>query len=115
MCAGGDIRYRTRPECDNLEVIGRNQPTAKGVSRQATRAINDEGLPLGGWRCSYRRKGTKTHPRMDGRYDLEEAAQTRPRQTRGMSGMDREGEVWAMLAAQPRGKRTDIRVRARPD
>ena len=114
---GPDIRYRTRPECDNLEVIGRNQTTAKaqGVHLHATLAINDEGLPLGVLRCSYRKKETKTHQWMDGLEDLDEAAQTLPRKTRGMSVMDREGEVLAIFAAQPRCKRTDLRVRARPD
>ncbi len=46
---GTDIRYRTRPEWDNLEVIGRNQTSAEaqGVYLHATRAISETGLPLG--------------------------------------------------------------------
>ena len=59
---GTDIRYSPCPECDNLEGIGRNQTKAKalGVHWQATRVMNEEGLPLGGWRGSYRTKAGKT-------------------------------------------------------
>ena len=114
---GTDISYSTRPECDNLEVIGRNQTTAeaKGVHLHATLAINDVGLPLGVLRCSYRKKGPKTHQWIDGLHDIDAAAQTLPRKTRVISVMDREGDVFAIFAAQQRCKRTDILVRAKHD
>ena len=116
---GTDISYSTRPECDTLEVIGRNQTTAeaKGVHLHATLAINDTGLPLGVLRCSYRKKEghTKTHQWIDGLHDIDEAAQTLPRKTRVMSVMDREGDVFEIFAAQQCCKRTDLLVRARHD
>ena len=116
---GTDINCRTRPECDPWEVIGRNQTPskAKGVHLHATLAINDEGLPLGVLRCSYRKKEgrAKTHRWIDGLRDIDEAAQTLPRKTRVLSVMDREGDVFEIFAAQKRCKRTDLLVRARHD
>ncbi|MDE2731426.1 MAG: IS4 family transposase, partial [Bacteroidota bacterium] len=116
---GTDISYSTRPECEGLEVIGRNQTTceAKGVHLHATLAINDEGLPLGVLRCAYRKKEgqTKTDRWIDGLLDIDEAAQTLPRKTRVLSVMDREADAYAIFAAQKRCKRTDILVRANHD
>ena len=116
---GTDISYSTRPECEGVEVIGRNQTTceAKGVHLHATLAINDEGLPLGVLRCAYRKKEgqTKTDQWIDGLLDIDEAAQTLPRKTRVLSVMDREADAYAILAAQQRCTRTDIVVRAKHD
>ena len=61
----------------------------------ATVAVNDEGLPLGVLRCSYRKKKgqTKTDQWIDGLLDIDEAAQTLPRKTQVFSVMDREADV----------------------
>ncbi len=90
MQDGTDISYSTRPEWDNLEVIGRNPATAAapGVHWHATLAINGEGLPLGGLRCAYRKKEgqTQTHPWMDGLHDLDAAAQDARTERHGPGG-----------------------------
>ena len=116
---GTDISYSTRPDCDHLEVIGRNQTPSKarGVHLHATLAINESGLPLGVLRCSYRKKEgqSQTDQWIDGLSDLDEAAQTLPRKTRVFSVMDREADVFAIFAAQQRCTRTDILVRAKHD
>ncbi len=116
---GTDISYSTRPQCDGLEVIGSNQTKAqaRGVHLHATLALNDEGLPLGVLRCSYRKKEgqTTTHQWIDGLRDIDEAAQTLPRKTRVLSVMDREADAFEIFAAQRTLKRTDVLIRAKHD
>ena len=114
---GTDISFSTRPQCEGLEGIGRNQTTAeaRGVHLHATLALNGEGLPLGVLRCTYRKKKkeTKTHQWIDGLRDLDKAASTLPRKTRVLCVMDREADVFALFAAQRSLRRTHVLVRAR--
>ncbi len=116
---GTDISYSTRPQCDGLEVIGRNQTTAQaqGVHLHATLALSEDGLPLGVLRCAYKkRKGAhaaKTQQWIDGLGDIEAAAQTLPRKTRVLCVMDREADVFAIFAAQRALKRTHVLVRVK--
>ena len=118
---GTDISYSTRPQCDGLEVIGRNQTTAQaqGVHLHATLALSKDGLPLGVLRCAYKkRKGAhaaKTQQWIDGLGDIEAAAQTLPRKTRVLCVMDREADVFAIFAAQRALKRTHVLVRVKVD
>ena len=80
---GTDIICSTRPECEGLEVTGRNQTSAeaRGVHLHATLALSGEGLPLGVLRCAYKRKANekKTHTWIDGPRDMGKAAETLPR------------------------------------
>ena len=52
---GTDLNFATRPGCDGLEVIGKNQTkaTALGLHLHATLAVSDTGLPLGVLRLGF--------------------------------------------------------------
>ena len=116
---GTDINYSTRPACEGLEVIGRNQTTAKaqGVHLHTTVALNSEGLPLGVLRCAYRAKAgahaAKTQQWIDGLHDIAEAATHLSRKTRVLCVMDREADIFALFAAQQQVERVDLLVRAK--
>ena len=114
---GTDISYSTRPACKGLEVMGRNQTSAeaRGVHLHATLALNEEGLPLGVMRCSYKKKPgeAKTQAWIHGLRDIDKAAQTLPRKTRVVSVMDREADFFALFATQRTLKRTEVLVRAK--
>ena len=114
---GTDISYSTRPECEGLEVIGRNQTSAeaRGVHLHATLALNGEGLPLGVLRCGYKKKPgeAKTRAWIHGLRDIDKAAETLPRKTRVLCVMDREADFFQLFAAQRTLKRTHVLVRAK--
>ncbi len=52
---GTDLNFATRPGCDGLEVIGKNQTSAAslGLHLHATLAVSDTGLPLGVLRLGF--------------------------------------------------------------
>ena len=52
---GTDLSFATRPGCEGLQVIGRNQTSAKteGLHLHLTLATTGEGLPLGVLRCGF--------------------------------------------------------------
>ena len=52
---GTALRFATRPGCDGLQVVGRNQTSAKtlGLHLHATLAVSSEGLPLGVLRMGF--------------------------------------------------------------
>ena len=52
---GSDLNFATRPGCEGLELIGRNQTSAKtlGLRLHAALAVNGNGLPLGVVRCGF--------------------------------------------------------------
>ena len=52
---GTDLNFATRPACGGLEIIGRNQTSAKtrGLHLHLTLATTGEGLPLGILRCGF--------------------------------------------------------------
>ena len=114
---GTDIAYSTRPECEGLEVIGRNQTSAeaRGVHLHATLALNGEGLPLGVLRCGYKKKPgeAKTRAWIYGLRDIDKAAETLPRKTQVLCVMDREADFFKLFAAQRTLKRTHVLVRAK--
>ena len=116
---GTDINYSTRPACEGLEVIGRNQTTAKarGVHLHTTLALSAEGLPLGVLRCAYRtqagKHAAKTQQWIDGLHDLAEAATHLSSKTRVLCVMDREADIFALFAAQQQVGRVDLLVRAK--
>ena len=52
---GTDLSFATRPGCEGLSIIGRNQTTAKtrGLHLHLTLAVSGAGLPLGVLRCGF--------------------------------------------------------------
>ena len=52
---GTDLNFATRPGCEGLGIIGRNQTTAKtrGLHLHLTLAVSGAGLPLGVLRCGF--------------------------------------------------------------
>ena len=52
---GSDLNFATRPGCEGLGIIGRNQTTAKtlGLHLHLTFAVSGAGLPLGVMRCGF--------------------------------------------------------------
>ncbi len=116
---GTDISYSTRPACEGLDVIGHNQTTskAKGVHLHATLAVGEDGVPLGILRCAYttdqEAPAPKTQLWIDGVRDIAEAASHLSGRTRVLCVMDREADVFAILAQQRSAGRVDILVRAK--
>ena len=52
---GSDLNFATRPGCEGLGIIGRNQTSAKtrGLHLHLTFAVSGAGLPLGVMRCGF--------------------------------------------------------------
>ena len=52
---GSDLSFATRPGCEGLSIIGRNQTSAKtlGLHLHLTLAVSGTGLPLGVLRCGF--------------------------------------------------------------
>ena len=52
---GTDLSFATRPGCEGLGIIGRNQTSAKtlGLHLHLTLAVSGAGLPLGVMRCGF--------------------------------------------------------------
>ena len=52
---GSDLNFATRPGCEGLGIIGRNQTSAKtlGLHLHLTFAVSGAGLPLGVLRCGF--------------------------------------------------------------
>ena len=52
---GTDLNFATRPGCEGLGIIGRNQTSAKtlGLHLHLTLAVSGAGLPLGVLRCGF--------------------------------------------------------------
>ena len=52
---GTDLSFATRPGCEGLGIIGRNQTSAKtlGLHLHLTLAVSGTGLPLGVMRCGF--------------------------------------------------------------
>ena len=52
---GTDLSFATRPGCEGLSIIGRNQTSAKalGLHLHLTLAVSGTGLPLGVMRCGF--------------------------------------------------------------
>ena len=139
---GTDLSFASRPGCEGLGIIGRNQTSAEalGLHLHLTLAVNGAGLPLGVLRCGFdppppgeagsgrvpepgdaaaARRGEdsrrKTRRWLDGLRDAAEAASQLPRKTRVLSVMDREADCFELFDAQRRIGRVDVLVRARHD
>lgn len=96
---GTDFNFATRPHCEGLGIIGRNQTTSEtlGLHLHLTLAVTGEGLPLGVLR------------------DIDRAAAALGRKTRVLSVMDREADCFELFDEQRRLERVDVLVRAKHD
>ena len=118
---GSDLNFATRPGCEGLEVIGRNQTRSKtlGLHLHLTLAVNAKGLPLGVLRCGFgtpaQEQGGKSRRWIDGYRDSAEAARELTGKTRVIAVMDREGDFFELLDEQRQGGRVEILVRAQHD
>ena len=126
---GSDLNFATRPGCEGLEVIGRNQTGTRtlGLHLHATLAVNGLGLPLGVLRCGFdnaveagsrdphRNRRKKTQRWIDGFADTVELTRDLTRKTRVINVCDREGDCFALFDEQRRAGRVELLVRARHD
>ena len=131
---GTDLSFATRPACSGLEVIGRNQTSAKtrGLHLHLTLATTGTGLPLGVLRCGFdppqpleedrdanrsTAPDTTTKPKLlrwiQGLQDVDQVARELTASTRVISVMDREADFFELFDAQRRLARVDVLVRAR--
>ena len=113
---GSDLNFATRPGCEGLEVIGRNQTGTRtlGLHLHATLAVNGLGLPLGVLRCGFdnaveagsrdphRNRRKKTQRWIDGFADTVELTRDLTRKTRVINVCDREGDCFALFDEQRR-------------
>ena len=134
---GTDLNFATRPNCEGLGLIGRNQTASKtlGLHLHLTLAVNGEGLPLGVLRCGFDAppgggqppedaepraalapdKTSKMRRWTDGLRDIEQAAAAVSRKTRVISVMDREADFFELFEEQRRLDRVEVLVRAKHD
>ena len=116
---GTDLNFATRPGCDGLQVIGRNQTGAKtlGLHLHATLAVTDRGLPLGVLRCGFddREAVKKSRRWLDGYDAIVAASDSLTRRTRLIAVCDREADFYELFDRQRRAQRVEILVRAKHD
>lgn len=116
---GSDLNFATRPDCEGLEVIGRNQTRSKalGLHLHVTLAVNEKGLPLGVLRCGFGTpaQGGKSQRWIEGYRDSAQAARELTRKTRVIAVMDREGDFFELFDEQRQAGRVEIVVRAKHD
>ena len=123
---GTDLNFATRPGCDGLQLIGKNQTGAKslGLHLHATMAVTDTGLPLGMLRLGFdplekRPAAAETRRKtlrwLDGFTDIARAVREVGGKTRVISVCDREADVFELFDAQRRSARVDLLVRAKHD
>ena len=120
---GTDLSFSTRPGCDGLEVIGKNQTGAKslGLSLHATLAVTGTGLPLGVLDLNFdqevSREGTRRQTRrwLDGFGDVARAAREVTGKTRIIYVCDREADRFELFDQQRRHPRVELLVRATHD
>jgi len=137
---GTDLNFGTRPGCEGLQIIGKNQTKAKslGLHLHATLAVSGEGMPLGVLRLGFDSDKVKRHlsqadrvrgkqvkaklgfrPKtqrwIDALEDVSQATREVSGKTRVISVCDREGDVFEIFDAQRRGVRVELLVRAKHD
>ena len=134
---GTDFNFATRPHCEGLGIIGRNQTASEtlGLHLHLTLAVTGEGLPLGVLRCGFdapphdgeasaaaggraaskQPEPTRTRRWIDGLRDIDRAAAGLSRKTRVLSVMDREADCFELFDEQRRLERVDVLVRAQHD
>ena len=124
---GTDLNFATRPGCEGLSIIGRNQTSAKtlGLHLHLTLAVSGAGLPLGVLRCAFdapapgkgeSEDANKMQRWVEGLRDVAEAASPLRTRTRVISVMDREADFFELFDEQRRrGSAVDVLVRAKYD
>ena len=122
---GTDFNFTTRPGCEDLSVIGKNQTKTKalGLHLHATLAVTDQGLPLGLLRLGFdplpeaaaQQERLASQRWLDGWKDSVEAASQLTRRTKVISVGDREADRFGLFHAQRQRPRTELLVRARHD
>ena len=120
---GTDLSFPTRPGCDGLEVVGKNQTGARslGLSLHATLAVTGTGLPLGVLDLNFdqevSREGTRRQTRrwLDGFGDVARAAREVTGKTRIIHVCDREADRFELFDRQRRHPRVELLVRATHD
>ena len=126
---GTDLNFATRPNCEGLGIIGRNQTAAQilGLHLHLTLAVNGEGLPLGVLRCGFDAPPAagenaagddvagKTRRWLDGLDDIAGAAAELSRKTRVVGVMDREADCFELFDRRRQLDRVEVLVRAKHD
>ena len=120
---GSDLNFARRPHTDGLQLIGKNQTSARtlGLHLHATLAVSDCGLPLGVLRLGFdkvskqRNTGRTTARWLDGLEDTLQATRELTRKTRVIAVCDREADVFELFDARRRAPRVELLVRARHD
>ena len=125
---GTDLTFATRPGCEGLSIIGRNQTSAEtlGLHLHVTLAVSGAGLPLGVLRCGFDEppqgesehgaKDNKMQRWLEGLRDVAVAASQLGTPTRVLSVMDREADFFELFDEQRRvGGGVDVLVRAKHD
>ena len=123
------MTFATRPGCEGLSIIGRNQTSAEtlGLHLHLTLAVSGAGLPLGVLRCGFDEppqsegesehgaKDNKMQRWLDGLRDVAAAAAQLGTKTRVISVMDREADFFELFDEQRRVGGVDVLVRAKHD
>ena len=131
---GSDFNFGTRPGCEGLGIIGKNQTgtMTRGLHLHATLAVSDSGLPLGVMAAGFesppmpvsktapadpesppREKKPKTHRWLTGLEDASRIAKAVGRKTRILSVMDREADCFSVFDKQRQLGNIDVLVRAK--
>ena len=124
---GTDLNFATRPGCEGLSIIGRNQTSSEtlGLHLHLTLAVSGAGLPLGVLRCGFdapaqsegeSEDGKKMRRWIEGLHDVAQAASQLRTRTRVISVMDREADFFELFDEQRRGGGgVEVLVRAKHD
>ena len=127
---GTDLNFATRPGCEGLSIIGRNQTSAEtlGLHLHLTLAVSGAGVPLGVLRCGFDEpaqgegesehgaKDNKMQRWLEGLRDVAGAASQLGTRTRVISVMDREADFFELFDEQRQmGGGVDVLVRAKHD
>ena len=99
-------------QCEGLEVIGRNQTTAKaqGGASACDAGVKRRGAAAG--RIAVCVREARTRRWIYGLRDIDKAVETLPRKTRVLCVMDRAADVFALFASQRTLQRAHVLVRA---
>ncbi|MCY4112019.1 MAG: IS4 family transposase [Chloroflexi bacterium] len=123
---GTTLNFATRPGCDGLQVVGKNQTgaTSLGLHLHATLAVSGTGLPLGVPRLGFdavskrsapERARRRTRRWLDGFGDTVDAVREVGGKTRVIAVCDREADCFEVFDRQRRHPRVDLLVRAKHD
>ena len=118
---GSDLNFATQPGPYRPEVVGRNKKGkgTLGLHLHLTLATTPHGLPLGVLRCGFGPVDPKSRDKsrrwIDGYRDLATAARELTSQTRLVSVMDRDADLFTLFDEQRRRGRVELLVRVPHD